>query len=154
MWHRMASLQIQRGAHSDMKLLWTEFYKIRIYKNSKPVDILNIGVVFRLLLVIILLTVDLVLLVLRLLHLLERVRPDVGCLLLLVFLWAFLPCADPLPTGADTEIEHSHWSRPYITALSLVETLHYCALIGRELHSLTSHCSPLQSRPRPCISSR
>ena len=35
----------------------------------------------------------------------------------------------------DHSLVHSHWSSSYITALSLVELLHYCALIGREAHS-------------------
>ena len=95
----MASLQIQRGAHSDMKLLWTEFYKIRIYKNSKPVDILNIGIVFRLLLVI-LSTLNILILLGVLLN--YRVGPDFCRLALMFFIRTFLPRADPLPTGADT----------------------------------------------------
>ena len=43
----------------------------------------------------------------------------------------------------------SHWSSSYITALSLVELLHYCALIGREVHSVVSPALLCHKEPAP-----
>ena len=37
----------------------------------------------------------------------------------------------------------SHWSSQYITVLSLVKLIHYCALIGRELQSDATPASSL-----------
>ena len=37
------------------------------------------------------------------------------------------------PGYPAASVVHSHWSSSDITALSLVEVLHYCALIGREI---------------------